>query len=368
MAPTTAQLRAQELLAKGATYDDIQRRTSLSKGAIWRIATAKGLRKHEDRIQARAADRAANEARLAALEAAVAAPGVARTCDVLDFLRDVPDAHAQLAITSPPYNIGRAYGGDPKADRMRHLAYLGWMLQVISELARVLRPGGVLAFQVGSTRLDDGSLKPLDVIFWDYLILAGLTPQNRVCWPSDHGLTPKRRLSERWEVLMIFSKGEPSTFNATPARRPQKHPDKRAFRGPRVGQLTGHPLGAHPSDVWNDIPHLRAGWSEKTSHPAQFPIELARRAIMLYTMPGDVVLDPFTGSGSSMVAAFRAGRAFEGADLHYSNIREERMRHETPDVVSSLPGVSQESLAIWEAEARRVRIEPQLSLDLDGAA
>ena len=368
MTVQTAHSRARDLLAKGATYAEIQRRTQLSKGAIWRIAASKGLRKHEDRIQARAAASVAKDARLNELEAAIAAPGITKTCDVLDFLRDVEDEQAQLVVTSPPYNIARPYGGDTKADRMRHLAYLGWMLQVISELARVLRPGGVLALQVGSTRLDDGSLKPLDVVLWDYLVMAGLTPQNRISWPSDHGLTPKRRLSERWEVLMIFSKGELSTFNATPARRPQKHPDKRAFRGPRVGQLTGHPLGAHPSDVWDDIPHLRAGWSEKTAHPAQFPIELARRAILLYTMPGDLVIDPFCGSGSSQIAAFRTGRAFEGADLYYSNIREERMQHESPDLVSAFPGVSAESLAIWEAEARRVRVEPQLPLDLDGAA
>jgi DNA modification methylase len=361
---TREQRRACTMLKSGETYQQVARRLHRSHGFVYNAAVAGGARRRETAIQQKQREHTETTQRLALLEARLADLGTTHTIDVLEGLRSIPDCSVQTVCTSPPYNVGRPYGGDPRTDRMAHLAYLGFMLQVISELARVLKPGGVIALQVGSTKMDSGVLKPLDVVLWDYLEMAGLTAQSRVAWPSIHGLTPKRRLAERYETVMIFSKGpEPSVFNPTVARTPQKHITKRAFHGPRKGELTCNPLGAFPSNVWWDVPHVGHNRG-RVDHPAQFSIELARRIVLLYSLPQDIILDCFSGSGTTQLAAFQTGRAFVGFDLYYADLRESRMQDAVPDRVSVLPGVTTENSALWEAEARRVNVDAQISLDL----
>lgn len=83
----------------------------------------------------------------------------------------------------------------------------------------------------------------------------------------------------------------------------------------------------------------------------------AREAVLIYTMPGDLVVDPFSGSGTTQAVAFKTGRRFCGADLFYDNVRAERLDNLVPDTVSPLRGM-RPAPAIWEAEARRIDIAP----------
>ena len=103
----------------------------------------------------------------------------------------MPDDSVQLHLTSIPYNVGKSYGDSDTIDRRRHHFYLGFMLQTLSEMTRTLAPGGVLFLQVGSTRMDDGGLMPLDCVLLEHLRAMGLTYQNRVVWTILHGLTPR---------------------------------------------------------------------------------------------------------------------------------------------------------------------------------
>src|SRR3546814_13813208 len=109
---------------------------------------------------------------------------------------------------------------------MRHVYYIGWLMQIVSEASRILREGGILFLQVGSTRDESDTLVPIDMLIFDAIKRTGLNFQSRVAWVVSHGLTPKKRLSERSETALIFSKGEPSVFNQAPARTQQKHPNK----------------------------------------------------------------------------------------------------------------------------------------------
>jgi DNA modification methylase len=334
------------------SYEETAEKFGVSRGTVYRIALANGARKHEARIQEKAADRKARqEETLRSLIDKTA------TADTLDYLDGLPDESVQLVVTSIPYNLGKRYGDAPGADNLAHVYYLGWMAMVLSECARVIKPGGVIVVQAGSTRDETNTLVPLDILLFDTIKKTGLAFQNRVAWLIPHGLTPKRRLSERHEVALIFSKGEPSVFNPTPARIPQKQPGKKAFKGPNKGKLSGCPYGAWPSNVWA-INNIGANHPEKTGHPAQYPVELARRAIMLYTNPGDLVVDPFSGSGTTHEAARRTGRAFSGADLFYADMRAQRMKGIEMDNVTILPGVTDESIAVWAAEAREVTSQP----------
>lgn len=341
-------------LAANDTYDEISRDMGLSRGKIYSIALKHGARKNEARIRERAHDRRQrqNETLAAMIDAT-------QTADVLDYLDALPDECAQLILTSVPYNVGKKYGDAVGADTMRHVYFAGWLSMIVSEMARILKPGGVVFFQCGSTRDEtDGTMVPIDVMLFEVFRKTGLTFQNRVTWVVPHGLTPRRRLSERHETGLVFSKGPPAAFNPDPARIPQKDPAKRAFKGPNKGRLSGHPYGAWPSDVWM-INTVRANHPEKTGHPAQFPEELAMRAVQLYTRPEDLVIDPFSGSGTTHVVARRTGRQFSGCDLFYEDMRAKRLAEAGIDNICVLPGVTPESRAVWQAEARVVGLEPE---------
>lgn len=332
------------------TYDQVRQLTGWSRGRIYKAACHHGARKNEARIAMRRKER--EELQQQFLEEVVSST---QRMDVLDFLAGLPDDSVDLHVSSPPYNLGKAYGESRSIDAVRFSMYYGWLVQVIAEMARTLKPGGTLCLQVGQTVDWEGCLYPIDVMIFEDLRRAGLTYQSRVAWTFGHGLTPKRRLSERYETMLVFSKGEQQCFNANAARTPQLQPGKRAFKGERRGQLSGHPFGAHPSNVWH-INQVGNNHPEKTDHPCQFPLGLVKRSILLYTHAGALVCDPFSGSGTTHVGCAETGRAFVGADLYYEHTRNQRLAKACPDLVSILPGVTDESSAIWQAEARRVDV------------
>lgn len=350
---TTLDMFAQDAVLvdalKDSTYAQVSEAYDVSRGRIYDAACRLGARKNEARILARKEHR--KQEQQAFLNSVLNATA---TADVLDFLDGIADGTAQMVLTSPPYNVNRSYGGE-KTDAYSLAYYIGWLMTVCAEAARVLADGGVLFLQVGATRGAAGEMLPIDMLMFQHLQGMGLTFNSRVIWTIPHGLTPKRRLAERHETALVFSKGPLRTFNPTPARKPQKQPGKKAFKGPNKGHLSGHPFGAWPTNVWDDIGnagHNKGG--RVAGHPAQMPSELARRAIQIYTAPGDLVIDPFSGSGTTHAECVRTGRAFAGADLFYEDVRRERLSQVAPDLVSHLPGITDESMAVWKAHARPV--------------
>jgi len=349
-------------LLQSHTYEQVVAKTGWSKGRIYALALRAGARKTEQRIRERKEERQRRQT-----EALATMLGNTVKADVLDFMDSLPDNSVDLFLTSIPYNLGKPYGDSPSADSMRAVYYHGWIMQVFSEMARSLKPDGVIFVQVGSTRDWQDRLMPLDILIFEDLRRSGLYFQSRVVWVQPHGLTPASRLAERYETALVWSKQPVARFNPTPARKPQKEPGKRAYKGPNKGQLSSHPLGAWPTNVWDDLGSVRHNNPERQfgTHPAQFPVQLARRAIQLYSMPEQLVCDPFCGSGTTHVAAVETGRSFVGADLFYEHIRDRRIASARPDAVSPLPGVNNDTLAIWQAEARRVET-PLLQLDQTG--
>ena len=125
---------------------------------------------------------------------------------------------------------------------------------------------------------------------------------------------------------MWFTKGKDYTFNLDTIRIPSKYPQKKYYKGPKTGQLSGNPLGKNPSDVWV-FPNVKNNHVEKTMHPCQFPVELAERLILSMTDEGDRVFDPYMGVGSLVVAALKHGREGYGCDVvtKYVDIAWERV-------------------------------------------
>ena len=242
--------------------------------------------------------------------------------DARALLGQLPSECAQLVITSPPYNLAKAY------ERERRLPlgdYVRAQGPVIDECVRILRPGGSICWQVGNW-VGPAEIVPLDILLYPVFERhEELRLRNRIVWHFEHGLHCKRRFSGRYEVILWFTKGEDYLFDLDPVRVPQKYPGKRAWKGKKIGEYTGNPLGKNPGDVWI-FPNVKANHVEKTIHPCQFPIELVERFVLTVTRPGDLVVDPYVGVGSTACAAVLHGRRAAGADAVPAYIRIARER------------------------------------------
>ena len=224
-----------------------------------------------------------------------------------EFMAGLPDASVKLIVTSPPYNVGKSY------ERKSSLtSYLEAQQEVIAHCERVLHPQGSICWQVGNY-ISRGEIVPLDAVLYPIFKEQGLKLRNRMIWHFGHGLHCKKRLSGRYETINWFTKGDDYTFNLDPIRVPSKYPGKRYFKGPNAGKLSCNPKGKNPGDVWM-FPNVKNNHVEKTIHPCQFPVELVERLVLSMTDPGDIVLDPYMGVGSSIVAALMHGRKGYGCD------------------------------------------------------
>jgi adenine-specific DNA-methyltransferase len=248
--------------------------------------------------------------------------GVVLSCsDNLDFMRPLASGSMKLIVTSPPYNIGKAY------ERRTPLhAYVENQKRTIAECVRLLHQNGSLCWQVGN-HVEDGEIFPLDAVLYPVFKAHGLKLRNRIVWHFEHGLHCSKRLSGRHETILWFTKGDDYTFDLDPIRVPSKYPGKKYFKGPKVGQLSGNPLGKNPGDVWV-FPKVKNNHVEKTIHPCQFPVELVERLVLSMTHPGDKVLDPYVGVGSAVVAAVKHCRNGYGCDTErtYIDIARQRVR------------------------------------------
>lgn len=259
--------------------------------------------------------------------------------DAIEQMGKLPQSSVQLVVSSPPYNIGKIYERD---QRLTLDAYLSWQAAVISKIADLLVDGGSVCWQTGNY-VSNGELFPLDVHFYRIFKDKGFKLRNRIIWKFNFGLNADKRFSGRYETLLWFTKGDLYKFNLDPVRVPQLYPGKRhgPNKGSKAGMPSGNPLGKNPADVWEfnaekdflvnpvwDIPNVKNNHPEKTSHPCQYPVELAERCVLALTDKGDAVLDPFVGVGSTLIAAAKHERHGIGIDRdpEYISIAEDRLR------------------------------------------
>ncbi len=262
-----------------------------------------------------------------------------------------------LIFSSPPYNLGKSYGG--YADDRDLDEYLTWQAKIISKCVERLTPTGSICWQVGNY-VSNGHVVPLDLEMAPIFKKLGLKLRNRVVWHFGHGLHCSRRFSGRYEVVLWYSKSENYKFNLDAVRVPSKYPNKKHFKGPRKGELSGNPLGKNPSDAWIeapdigdfwDIPNVKHNHVEKTAHPCQFPIGLVQRFLLALTDPGDAVFDPFLGVGSAAACAAHFGRHYFGCELAEDHFK--TARHRTELAASRLLPFRDPNIPIYQPPKQR---------------
>ena len=213
-----------------------------------------------------------------------------------EAMADLPDSSVHLMVTSPPYNVGKDYDEDLSLEE-----YLAFLRRVWAETWRVLVPGGRACINVAN--LGRKPYIPLHAFIARDMIGLGFLMRGEIIWDKAASASNSTAwgswqsasnptLRDIHEYILVFSKGD--------FRR-----EKLDGRGSTISR---EQFLEYTKSVWQ-FPTESA---RKVGHPAPFPVELPSRLIELYTFTGEVVLDPFMGSGQTALAALQTGRRFVG--------------------------------------------------------
>ena len=221
------------------------------------------------------------------------------TGDVLDILQKIPNNSVHLAITSPPYNVGKDY--DNHNDKMDYKEYLKWLYDVWKETKSVLVPGGRFCLNIAPTGIKEfvpvhhdfsNQLRKLRMKFRTEIIWYKQTMLRRTAWgswksPSNPHIVPS------WEYVLVFSKKD----------------DKLKGKS-EDADISPEEFKEYSYGHWKISPE-----TQRNGHPAPFPEELIYRLIKFYSFKGNTVLDMFGGTGTVALVAHKTGRNFVHIDI-----------------------------------------------------
>ena len=228
--------------------------------------------------------------------------------DCADLLAALPDESVDLTVTSPPYNIGKEYEQPLTLED-----YLEWCHKWMTEIHSATNSTGAFWLNLGYVPVDGkGKAVPLPYLLWDASPFFLL---QEVVWHYGAGVSARQSLSPRNEKFLWYVKDSSEyTFNLDEIRDPDvKYPNQK-----KNGKLKCNPLGKNPTDVWS-LPKVTSGRNrsskERTPHPAQFPEAVIERVVRASSNSGELVLDPFVGSGTTALVARRLGRLAVGFEI-----------------------------------------------------
>jgi modification methylase len=232
-------------------------------------------------------------------------------CKSSEDMAELPDNSVHLMVTSPPYNVGKDYDRDITLDE-----YLDFLNRVWRETYRVLVPGGRACINIAN--LGRKPYIPLNSFIIQGLLDAGFLMRGEIIWNKGASASPSTAwgswrspanptLRDVHEYILVFSKMSFSRKNSG---------KKATISRDEFLELT--------KSVWT-FPAVSA---RSVGHPAPFPLELPHRLIELYTFAGDIILDPFMGSGQTALAALQGDRHYLGYELEadYVRLAEKRIK------------------------------------------
>ncbi len=237
--------------------------------------------------------------------------------DCLEIMKDIPDDSVDVTFADPPFNLGKKYNG--YSDSKESNAYLYWCKEWIYEMVRITKTTGSIFVHNIPKWLTYYATFLNEIAYFKHWIAwdAPTAPMGRSLQPSHYGILYYAKDSKKNKFYEI--------------RYPHKRCRKcnyllKDYGGKKAGL---HPFGPLVSDVWTDIHRIKHN-KYRDEHPCQLPIHLLERIILMSTDEGDIVLDPFVGTGTSVIAAKRLGRKFIGIDIDekYVNITKDKLSKE----------------------------------------
>jgi len=233
-------------------------------------------------------------------------------CKSSERMEELPDNSVHLMVTSPPYNVGKEYDED-----FTLREYLDFLKRVWKEVYRVMVPGGRVCINIAN--LGRKPYIPLHAFIVEDMLALNFLMRGEIIWNKASSASPSTAwgswlsaanptLRDIHEYILVFSK---DTFSR-----------KNVFS--RKNTITKDEFLEYTKSIWT----FPAEPAQKIGHPAPFPIELPFRLIQLYTYEGEVILDPFMGSGQSALAAIKSNRHYVGYDIEekYVKLAEKRIQ------------------------------------------
>lgn len=228
--------------------------------------------------------------------------------DALDLFRSLQKNSVDLIIADPPYNLGKDYGNNH--DLKGFDEYLAFTEKWIAEAKRVLKPNGTIYVFMG-----------VRFISYLYDIMErqhGLYFNSWIVWHYTQGLGKTKGFSPRHDDILVFNKSKKFTFNLDDIRVPQKYYRER-----------NNMRGANPGDVWQ-FSHVHYSHPNRQNHPTQKPEGIIERIVLASSNKGELVLDPFSGSGTTLRVCQQLERKALGFELNpeYVELTKERLAEE----------------------------------------
>ncbi|MDR0522498.1 MAG: site-specific DNA-methyltransferase [Planctomycetaceae bacterium] len=240
--------------------------------------------------------------------------------DSLVAQRMLPANLIDLVITSPPYNIGKEYESVLSVEE-----YVSWTKRWTHETCRLLSENGSLLLNLGYVCVESkGRAVPLPYLLWNEIPLY---LNQEIVWNYSAGVACKNYLSPRNEKILWYVKDRNNyIFNLDDIRDKNiKYPNSK-----KNGKLRVNTLGKNPSDVW-EIAKVTTGQNrssaERTPHPCQFPMDLVNRLVLGFSSQNGIILDPFAGSGTTILSGIKYGRFCIGFEIRedYCEIAKKRI-------------------------------------------
>jgi site-specific DNA-methyltransferase (adenine-specific) len=264
--------------------------------------------------------------------------------DCLELLAHLDEGGVDLVFADPPFNLGKDYGRHVN-DSLSDDAYLAWCFEWLEECVRVLAPGG--AFWLWN-------LPRWSIELGHRLNELAMQFRHWVAVDIKYSLPIPGRLYPSHYSLLYYTKGKPKTFTRPRVPIPVcRHcgGDIKDYGGHRAKL---HPEGLNLSDVWTDIAPVRHQ-ATKRRGANELSIKLLRRVLEISTNPGDLVLDPFGGSGTTYAAAEEMHRHWIGVELGDTEPIISRLKGEYPTVLPKNLGDAGKGLSLRSTKRAAVR-------------
>ena len=232
--------------------------------------------------------------------------------DCIEILAGVKEPFADLIFADPPFNIGYKY--DQYFDRVKSKNYIAWTKKWITACKNVLKPHGSFYIAIGDDYAANIKLIAEDL---------GLHMRNWIIWHYTFGQQTKNKFARSHTHIFYFVNDKKKfTFNDHAVRVPS---DRQLIYNDR----RANPVGKMPDDVWNCYPRLCGTFKERQGfHPCQMPETLLRRIIQASSKPSQLVLDPFSGSGTTAAVAYLTDRVYAGIEVSSDYAENSRERIE----------------------------------------
>jgi len=240
--------------------------------------------------------------------------------DCLELFRNIPDDCIDMVFADPPFNLKKKYNG--YKDSLEFQDYLNWCEKWIAEMVRVTKPtGSILLHNI-----------PKWLTYYAFYLNKLADFKHWIAWDAPTAPMGKTLQPSHYGILFYAKDGTKNKFYEI--RYPHKRCRKCGYLLKDYGgkKASLHPFGPLVSDVWTDIHRIKHN-KYRDEHPCQLPVHLLERIILMTTDEGDIVLDPFMGTGTTAIAAKRLGRNFIGFELdnNYVEIATNKVAKVVPD-------------------------------------